>query len=64
MWAAEKARVRSQLLILFPLMGTHENAVVMYHFRPHMGPREGRGDVATADFAPVRSTSALMWAPE
>ena len=33
-------------------MGTPENARVMQLFRHHVGPREGRGDVATSDCVP------------
>ena len=40
------------LWILSPLLGTPENAGVTYQFRPLVGPREGRGEVATFDFIP------------
>ena len=39
-------------MILSPLMGTPEDAGVTQHFRPLVGPREGRGEVATFDFVP------------
>ena len=33
-------------------MGTPENTWVTSHFRPLVGPREGRGEVATFNFVP------------
>ena len=33
-------------------LGIPENAGVTYHFRPLLGPREGRGEAAT-DFVPL-----------
>ena len=52
--APEKAVVRWPFLILSPLIcGIPENAGVMQHFRPLVGPREGRGEVATFDFVPL-----------
>ena len=43
-WAPEKARVRQPILIVFPLLRTPENAGVLLHFRPILGPREGSGE--------------------
>ena len=73
-WAPEKARLRLLLLILSPLLGTPKNVGVTQHFRPLLGPREGKVKVATSDFVPfvgdplrmqgLHSTSALFWAPE
>ena len=37
-------------------MGTPENAGVVEHFRPHVGPREGGGNVAISDFVPFDGT--------
>ena len=34
-------------------LGTPQNAGVALHFRPLLGPREGRGEVATSDFVPL-----------
>ena len=33
-------------------MGTPENAGVTLHVRPHVGPQEGKHEVATLDFVP------------
>ena len=35
-----------------PFRGTPENAGVMWHLCPLLGPREGRGEVAKSDFVP------------
>ena len=40
-------------LILSPLLGTPKNARVMSHFRPLVGPREGRGEATNSDFVPL-----------
>ena len=38
---------------LRPALGTSENAGVTQHFRSLLGPREGRGEVASCDFVPL-----------
>ena len=40
------------LLILSPLLGTPDNEGVTHQFRSLVGPQEGKGDPATADFVP------------
>ena len=46
------------LLIFSPrlALGTPENAGVTWHFHSLLGPREGRGEVATSDFVPLCGT--------
>ena len=55
-------------------LGIPKNAGVTSHFRPLLGPREGKGEAANFDFVPLclwtpgmqgsHSISALFWAPE
>ena len=54
-WPPEKERVREPLVILSPrlALGTRENAGVAYQLRRVLGPREGRGEVASSDFCPA-----------
>ena len=74
LWAPESAGVREPILILSRLLGTPENAGVVWQFRPLVGPREGRDHVANSDFVPfawkpptmqgLRSNAAHLWAPK
>ena len=47
--------MRLSILIFSPrlVLGTPKNAGVTWHFRPLLGPREAKGEVATSDFIPA-----------
>ena len=52
-WAPVKGGFREPLVMFSPLgIGDPGNARVMYQCGPLLGPREGKGQVATSDFVP------------
>ena len=50
--APKKVGGRRPILILSPLLGTHENTCVPQQFRQFVGPREGMGEAATFECVP------------
>ena len=54
---------RGPLLFPSPSLVDRENAGVTSHFRPLLGPREGRGEVATSDFVPLCWGTLLLLLP-
>ena len=57
LWPPENAGVMEPFLISSPLLGTPKNAGVTQHFRPPVGPREGKGCIATSDFFSFAGTA-------
>ena len=57
-WAHKMVAVEEPPLILSPglTLGTPKTAGVMQPFRPLLGPREGRGEVANFDSVPLLGT--------
>ena len=57
-WAHKMVVVEEPPLILSPglTLGTPKTAGVMQPFRPLLGPREGRGEVANFDSVPLLGT--------
>ena len=54
-WAPKTAQLRQSRVFLSPLLGTPENARVMQHFCPHLGPQDDNVEAANCDFVPFVS---------